>query len=167
MSRPFEVTVDAEPSVDDVFAAFSREQYWQDRVAAYGDSMSLAAFDVAPDGSVAVSTVQDLQEAVLPAAFAHLIRGGAMVTRAETWRLADDGTAVSDLVITGDGMPLSGDGTARVEQAPGGSRMSVTGRVKVKIPLLGGQVEKFVVGQIVEEIRQIQLYTAAWITQNA
>ena len=52
-----------------------------------------------------------------------------LATSTLTWRLADDGAAVSDLVITGDGMPLSGDGTARVEQVPGGSRMSVTGRV--------------------------------------
>lgn len=167
MSRPFDVSVETDKSVEAVFDALSREQYWQERVDSYGGSMSLGTMDVASDGAVLVTTIQDLQKTVIPAAFNHLVFGGATVTRAETWRLAGDGTAVLDLAITAHGVPASGGGSGAVAPTPGGSRLSIAGRVKVKIPLLGGQIEKYVVSQIVGEIPEIQAFTDGWITRNS
>jgi hypothetical protein len=42
-----------------------------------------------------------------------------------------------------------------------------TGTVQVKVPLIGGQIEKYLSSKIGEEIPGVQRFTARWISGNA
>ena len=45
--------------------------------------------------------------------------------------------------------------------------MSLSGTVEVKIPLVGGRIEKYICDQIVVEIPALQRFTSDWISTNA
>ena len=49
----------------------------------------------------------------------------------------------------------------------GGSRLEFTATVEVRIPLVGGKVENFIGGQLVELLIAEQRFTTAWIKENA
>jgi Protein of unknown function (DUF2505) len=47
-----------------------------------------------------------------------------------------------------------------------GSRLEFSTTVQVKVPLVGGQIEDFIVGRLGSEIGAVQGFTDAWIAAN-
>ena len=39
--------------------------------------------------------------------------------------------------------------------------------MEFKVPLVGGKIESYIAGQFAEQIREIQRFTTAWITENS
>ncbi|BBX69281.1 SRPBCC family protein [Mycolicibacterium psychrotolerans] len=52
MTRSIDFSVDSHASVDEIYWAFSQEEYWRARMKAFGGMGKLDALDVRPDGSV-------------------------------------------------------------------------------------------------------------------
>jgi hypothetical protein len=48
-----------------------------------------------------------------------------------------------------------------------GSSLRVRGMLEVRIPLVGGQIERFVADLIAKEVPQMQRFTAEWIAGEA
>jgi len=170
VARPFEVTAEAGAGVGDVLAAFGQRSYWLARLAAYGgDSMTLNGLEVAEDGGIVVRTVQDLRHEMLPAAIGRLLPGDTAITRTERWRPAteDDTQVHGDFEIAARGVPSSGSGTMVLSPLPAGSRLQVRGTVEVRIPVLGGRIERYVTDLIAREVPQMQQFTADWIAGKA
>jgi hypothetical protein len=170
VSRPFEVTADAGAGVGDVLAAFAQRSYWLARLAAYGgDSMTLNTLEVAADGGIVVRTTQDLRQEMLPAAIGRMLPGDTAITRTERWRSAthDDEQAHGEFEISARGVPSSGSGTMVLSPVPAGSRLQVRGAVEVRIPMLGGRIERYVTDLIARDVPQMQQFTADWIAGKA
>jgi len=165
--RPFDVSTPSSATVGQVHAAFADEGYWRARLAEYGgDSIRLDSL-VVGEGSVFVATTQNLSHDRLPVLIAKAMPGDLKVVREETWRVTDDAELHGDVVITTSGAPISGSAVAVVSPTAAGSLLRFTGTVRVKVPLIGGQIEKYISSQISEEIPGVQRFTTRWISGNA
>ena len=166
MPRPFDVTTDSPASVDQIRRAFGDEAYWQARIDEFGGgATTLDYLTVDSTGTVDVATTQDLRNDLLPGPLAKAFRGDLSVVRAETWRPGED-TLHGEVTISASGVPGSGVGSLVLEPVPGGSRLSFTGTLEIRIPLVGGRIEKAIADQIVAELPQLQRFTSDWISQN-
>lgn len=169
MARSFDVSTVTPATVAQIHAAFADENYWRDRLEVYGGNgvIRLDSLTVGSDGAIAIATTQDLREGVLPGPLSKALPSTLRLLRAETWRPAADGRVHGEVRITAHG--LAGSALGKVDLAPiadgsaTGSLMRFAGTVKVGIPLVGGQIEKFVAAQIVKEIPGLGTYTNDWI----
>lgn len=165
MPRPFDISTASPATVEQVHAAFADADYWRDRLAEYGGgSIRLDSLDVV-DGSVCVATTQDMRNNSLPVLIAKIVPGDLLVMRKETWRVERD-ELHGDVVITTQGAPIAGSATALVAPTADGSLLRFRGSVHVKVPLIGGQIEKYIGSQISEEIPGVQRFTTRWIAEN-
>ncbi|QZY43824.1 DUF2505 domain-containing protein [Mycolicibacterium austroafricanum] len=171
MARSFDVITEAAAGVADVLAAFGDRDYWLARLAAYGgDSMSLDSLVVDAEGTVVVQTTQDLRQDMLPGGIARMLPGDTKIMRTESWRAAGDrrrGEAHGEFTISARGVPSSGSGTMLLTPVATGSSLRVRGMLEVRIPLVGGQIERFVADLIAREVPQMQRFTAEWIAGEA
>ena len=166
MPRPFEVSTPSSATVGQVHSAFTNENYWRARLAEYGgESIRLDSLDVDDRGTVVVKTTQDMRNDALPGLIAKAIPSDLKVIRQETWRIAD-AELRADVTMHTSGAPISGVATAVVSPTAAGSVLRFAGSVQVKVPLIGGQIEKYISSAIVEEIPGVQSFTSRWISEN-
>jgi hypothetical protein len=66
MSRSFDILTDSPASVEQLHAAFSREDYWLARHAAFDATSTLDSLIVDADGTVTVRAIQHLGRQLLP-----------------------------------------------------------------------------------------------------
>lgn len=169
MSRSFEIVTESLASVDQVYAAFSREDYWLARLVAFGDTSTLDALIVDADGTVTAKLTQHLDRQLLPAPVARLVPDGLRTVRTERWRPEGDQRVCGQLTVSVPGGLGSGSARGWLTPAGDGSqgsqlRFEVT--VEVKIPLVGGRFEKSIGAQLTEDIPALQRFTTAWIAEH-
>ncbi len=167
MPRSFDLSVESPVSVEQVHSAFSEEDYWLARLAAFGGIGMLDSLIVGTDGSVTVVIIQDLRHEWLPWLVSKLYPGDLEVVQNETWSPIGGGQVRGEVSIAARGAPGSGLGTVLLAPAQNGSRLKCTARVEFKVPLVGGKIESFVGRQAVEQIPVIQRFTTKWITEHA
>lgn len=167
MPRSFRVSTETTAEVPAVLAAFGKRDYWLARLAAYGgDSMSLDSLAVAVDGALAVATSQDLRHDMVPAVITRALPGATEILRTESWRPVG-GEVHGKVTITARGVPGSGAGVAVLEPVSGGCRLNFSGTLQVRVPLVGGRIEKYIADLIVKEMPQMHQFTTEWISDNA
>lgn len=167
MPRSFDVSTDNRATVAAVLAVFGDRSYWTARLQAYGgDSMTLDTLTVADDGTVEVASTQDMRRGALPAPLAKALPGNFRLHRTEIWRPVDDGLVRGDVRVNASGVRGSLVGGADVTALPGGSSMRFTGTVEVRVPILGGQIEKYIAAEVVKEIPGVGRFTDDWITAH-
>ena len=158
-----------EGSVEQVHRAFGDEEYWLERLADSGaDGYSLDSMTVNGEG-IDVVTTQTLRADRLPAVVAQFHRGDLSFVREERWTPIRDGhaTATVNGSITGAPAMLSGTAVLASANSGGGSRMDFNATVQVDVPLVGGKIENFISGQLVDLLIAEQRFTTVWITENA
>jgi hypothetical protein len=166
MSRSFEIVSDSAASVEEIHAAFGREDYWLDRLA--GDAAStLDSFTVDAAGAVEVHITQHLGRQVLPSLVANFVPGDLKLLYRETWRPAGDGHVRGESHVTASG----GLGSSRADNVltPAGSasQLRSAGKVVVKIPLVGGKLEKSIGDSLANSIPATLRYTTTWIAEHS
>ena len=172
MPRSFDMAAEYEGSVEQVYRAFSNQTYWHERLADSGadhatlDSMEVGKGDGA--GGIRVKTTQVLRVDRLPGVVTQFHPGDLAIVREETWSPVSDGRATATVTGVIPGAPVTMSGTAVLAPGDNGaSRLEFTVAVEVRIPLVGGKVENFIGGQLVELLIAEQRFTTAWIIQNA
>ena len=163
MPRSFDVSVDSPASVEQVHSAFGDEDYWLARLAAFGGP-ALESLIVDDDGTVRVTTTQDLGRDGLPGMVAKFYRRDLKILRTETWRPS----AISSRRDQRRGVRGAGIrfGAAVVAPTGDGSRLTLTGTVEFKVPLVGGTIESFIARQFADGIPEIQHFTTKWVTEH-
>jgi hypothetical protein len=165
MSRSFEIVSESTVNVEAIHAAFGREDYWADRLA--GDAAStLDSLIVDADGAVDVHITQYLGRQMLPGLIAKAVPGDLKLHYRETWRAAGDGRVRGEVNVSAAG----GFGSSHAENwlAPAGnaSQLRSAVRVEVKIPLVGGQLEKSIGAGLAKSIPATLRFTTTWIAQH-
>lgn len=165
MSRSFEIVSESAASVGQIHAAFGREDYWLDRLG--GDSAStLDSLIVDDEGGVDVQLTQYLGRQMLPGLVAKAVPGDLKLRYRETWRASGDGRVRGEVTVSASG----GFGSSRAENwlAPAGtaSQLRSSIRVEVKIPLVGGQLEKSIGAGLAKSIPATLRHTTTWIAQH-
>ena len=104
----------------------------------------------------------------LPGLITQLHRGDLSMRREETWGPVTDGIATASLAGEIVGAPANVTGTATLYPSAetGGSRVEFHVTVQVRIPLVGGKVEKMIGDQLVSLLAVEQRFTATWIANK-
>jgi hypothetical protein len=166
MARSFDVSVDSPTSVEQVHAALSGEDYWLARLATLNGSTTLESLIVDDDQTVRVATTQDLGRDLLPGIVAKFYGRDLKVRHTETWR-PTDGQLRGQISVAVSGAPGSGSGAASVAPTQNGSRLTLTGTVEFKVPLVGGTIERFIAREFAQGIPNIQDFTEKWVAEHA
>ena len=167
MPRSFDVSVKSPASVEQVHCAFSDEDYWLARFAAFGTSTTLDSLIVDADGVVTVTTTQDLRRDGLPRLVARFYPGDLKIVSNETWEPIGGRRVRGAVSVAAAGAPGSGHGAALLAPMGKGSQLSFNGTVEFRVPLVGGKIESYIGGQFAKHIPEIQRFTTAWIAEHA
>jgi carbon monoxide dehydrogenase subunit G len=168
MPRSFDIVTESPASVEQIHAAFGREDYWLARIEPAAAITTLDALIVDGDGTVKVRVTQHVGRQLLPGPVAKLIPRELKMVHSETWRPVGDRQVRGQVRISAS--PGLGSGGAEVWLAPvgNGSQLRWAVKVQVKIPLLGGKLEKSIGDSLAEEaIPEMQRFTAKWIAEHA
>jgi hypothetical protein len=167
MSRSFDILTESPASVEQIHAAFGREDYWLARIAAGDANTTLDSLTVDADGTVTARATQHLGRQLLPRLVASLIPGDLKIMQSETWRPVGDRQVQGQLNISASGGLGTGRAEAWLEPAGNGSQLRFAMRVEIKIPLLGGKLEKSMEAGLAENIPALQRFTTTWIAEHA
>ena len=157
-------------SVEQLHRAFRDERYWLARLADSGaDDATLNSIRLEPDGGVHVVTTQVLFSNRLPAVVTQFHRGDLEIRRVESWTGLAGGGATATVKGSIADAPVSLTGAA--DLAPLASpdshaRLAFRATVEVRIPLVGGKLENFIGGQLVELLIAEQRFTTWWISRS-
>ena len=166
MSRSFDVSTESSASVEQIHAAFGREDYWLARIDGPGD-ITLDSLVVDDDGTVTVRVTQHIGRQLLPGLATKFVKGDLKFVHDETWQPNGHRQVRGVVSITASG----GLGSGHVETllAPtddGGCQVRSALRVEVKIPLVGGRFEKAIGADLAAGIPEILRFTTTWIVEN-
>ncbi|OBI52837.1 hypothetical protein A5707_11945 [Mycobacterium kyorinense] len=168
MSRSFNVVAESSSSVEQIHAAFGREDYWLARIAAGGsDNITLDSLTVDSDRTVTMRATQHLGRQLLPGLIAKLLPGDLKIVHSETWRAIGDRKIRGEVNVSASGGLGSGRAEGCLVPAGDGSQLEFSVRMEVKIPLLGGKLEKSIGTNLAEGIPALQRFTTAWIAEHS
>ena len=174
MPRSFELSADYENSVDQIRGAYCHKEYWLARLAditvdeATLESMRVGG-DSGDDGTVEVVTLQMVRSHNLHAIVKQLHGGDLCVRRKEKWGPITDGAATASIEGSIVGTPVNVSGTGELSPIAEscGARLGFRITVHVRVPLIGGKVERLIGTQLAELVSREQRLTAEWIANNA
>jgi Protein of unknown function (DUF2505) len=167
MSRSFEISTESPATVEQLYAAFSSEDYWADRFAAYDTSTVLDSLVVEADGTVTMCATQYLGRQLLPGVVAKIVRGDLKISHGETWGPVADREVRGQVTVSAPAGLGSGRAEAWLTAEGEGSLMRFTTTVDVKIPLVGGKFEKSIGADLAKSIPEMQRFTTNWIAEHA
>lgn len=169
MPRSFDISTESLATVEQIHAAFGREDYWLARIAT-GDtpnaSWTLDTLIVDADETVTVCATQHVGRQLLPGVVAKFVRGDLKIVNRETWRPVGDGQVRGQVSVSVPGGLGSGHAEAWVMPAGNGSQVRYAVKVDVKIPLLGGKFEKALGDSLAKSIPGVHQFTDEWIAEN-
>ncbi|ACU40559.1 DUF2505 domain-containing protein [Actinosynnema mirum] len=164
MARRIEHLTETTWPAADVYTALVDESYLRARLEVLGGSGAALLSHAVTATGVAYELRQGVSSADLPPIASKVLGGDLVITRAESWTEAGR-TCTSRVDITG--VPGELDGAMTVADKPGGgSTITLTGQVKVKIPLVGGKVEEMVVEQVAKLLDKETEFTSQWLARR-
>jgi hypothetical protein len=169
MPRSFDILTESPASVEQIHAAFGREDYWLARIAAGATTttITLDSLIVDADGTVTVRATQHVGRQLLPGRVAKLVPGDLKIVNYETWRPVGDRQVRGEFSVSVSGGLGSGRAEAWLTPTSNGSQLRYTVRVEAKIPLVGGKLEKFIGAGLAKSIPAVQRFTTTWIAERA
>ena len=167
MSTSFSHSATLSGSPEDLWAAYSSEDYWRDRVAAVGtDRDRVEEFHHGDDG-IRVVVTHVVPDDEIPDAAAKVLRDGLTIRRTTTYDPFDGERIVGGAraeAAGGRGV-IDGAGEA-VATGADTTEESVSGTVTVSIPLLGGRLEKLVVSYLDTLFAAEYAHLERWLTAD-
>jgi hypothetical protein len=174
MPRSFDMSADYDGGVEEVHRAFSERDYWLGRLQNSAvDESKLESMRVGGesgnDGTIDVVTLQVVHSQNLPGLITQLHRGDLRVRREEKWGPTSDGVATASWAGSILDAPVNVSGTAELSPIPEthGSRLTCRLTVHVRIPLIGGKLEKLIGGHLATVLADEQRFTTTWIADHA
>ncbi|MEB3982592.1 DUF2505 domain-containing protein [Mycobacterium sp. 663a-19] len=167
MARSFDIVTASPASVEQIHAAFGREDYWLARLEPARASTTLDSLIVDDDGAVTACVTQHLGRQLLPGPVARLIPGDLKVVHTETWTPTGEGKVRGQVRVSATGGLGSGRADGWLEPSGDGSQLRLAVRVEVKIPLLGRKFERAMGADLAQGIPHVQRFTTAWIAEHA
>jgi hypothetical protein len=168
MSRSFDVLTQSPASVEQIHAAFGREDYWLARIAAGAADTTLDSLVADADGTVTVRTTQHLGRQLLPGLVATFVTGEVKVVQTETWRPDGHHQVRGHVSVAASGGLGSGHAETWLAATDGGgTQLRAVLQVNIKIPLVGGKLEKSIGAGLAEGIPETLRFTTSWIGENS
>jgi hypothetical protein len=166
MARSFDIVTESPASVEQIHSAFGRVDYWRARLAPAGATTTLDSLIVDDDGTVTACVTQHLGRQLLPGPVAKLIPGDLKIVHSETWRPMGDRQVRGQVRVAASPGLGSGHAEAWLQPSGNGSQVRFVVRLEIKIPLLGGKLEKSMGAGLAENIPALQRFTTTWIAEH-
>lgn len=166
MSRSFDIRIESPASVEQIHAAFGREEYWLARLKASNAPTTLDSLEVDDDGTVTMRATQHVSRQIMPTLIARAVPGELKIVHSEMWRSVADGEVRGQINVVTSGGLGSGRADAVMAPAGDGARLRFAVEVAVKIPLVGRKLEKSMQADLAESIPALQRFTSTWIAEN-
>ena len=151
-----EITYDAPPA--EVFAMLSDPAFREACCAAQG--VISADVELEPSGSGFSLTIDQLQKTDDLPAFARTFAGDS--TRAIQYEVWEDSTG-GTLRIEAPGKPSEVTGTITLRPEGSGSREIIELELKIKVPLIGGKLEKLLAQKVTDGVESDHAVGVAWL----
>ncbi len=168
------MSADYEGSVEEVHRAFREADYWRARLedtpvdVASIESIRVGG-ETGNDGTIAVATLQMVRSHHLPALVTQLHRGDLCVRREEIWGPVIEGSATASVAGSIVDAPVHLTGTAVLAPIAesGGARLTYWVSIHVRVPIIGGKLERMIGTQLANLVAAEQRFTTQWIMNNA
>jgi hypothetical protein len=154
---------------DTVFEMLCDREFQERKCRATG----AVSFDVQvvrnPDGGAVITTRRQMPTDSFPDFVRSFVGDTVELVEVDTWRPADpDGSRPGSLTVAMAGTPVQMAATLRLA-ADGGARrpgtvQTIDGELKVKVPLIGGKIEKAAEPAIRMAIKAEQRTATAWLS---
>jgi hypothetical protein len=113
-----------------------------------------------------VTTSRTVGTERLPQAASRFLGATAVVEQVERWAPADpDGSRRGELTLTIRSAPVELTATVTLTPVPTGSTHDLTGSLSVRVPLLGGSVEKAALPGLLDLVRSEVELAREWLTR--
>ena len=145
-------------TVEEVVAMYLTPDYQQRR---FGSFVVEGSESVAVEGE-RITFSGTARPELLPAAASRFVKGALHISFTEEWTAG----ARSRTRVTVDGAPVSVEATSTLAPADAGSVRVVTGNVSVRVPLLGGRIEKEAVAHLGRVVEREQALAANWLEEH-
>ena len=145
MSKRMHAEHDIDADVDSVHALLTSERWPAAKDAALKDGSRVVRCEPTADGGAVLEVSRELPAGV-PGFLERFLPQDGRVTQTDTWDPPDGDVRRGTWTVHTPGAPVTMGGTMRLEPGPQGSRYVVDGEVQVKVPVIGGKAEGFVVG---------------------
>jgi hypothetical protein len=153
-------------SVSDVYLAQSDEVALRTRLAEIGGAHArLSEHSLTNDG-VRFRLVQGINADQLPQAVRAVHKGDLIVHREQVWRRAGEGwTGTAKATV--DGIPGEINAGTQLRATGGVTELRSDGEVKVRIPFVGGKLERLIAEQVTKLLEREAEFTAKWLAERA
>ena len=148
-------------TVDEVVAMYLTPDYLERRFGRFVVEGSQA---VSVEGE-RVSFAGTVRPELIPAAAARFVKPDLRIAFTEEWTTNEAG-ATSRTSVTVDGAPVSVEATSTLTPTDAGSAREVSGNLSVRVPLLGGRIEKEAVARVGRLTANEQASAAQWLEEH-
>ena len=148
-------------TVDEVVAMYLTPAYLERR---FGQFVVAGSATLSVEGE-RVSFAGTVRPELIPAAAARFVKSDLRISFTEEWATNETG-ATSRTSVTVDGAPVSVEATSTLAPVEAGSVRVVTGNVSVRVPLLGGRIEKEAVAHLGRVVEREQALAAQWLEEH-
>jgi hypothetical protein len=157
-----ELSYDAPP--DEVYAMLASAAFRRQACTAMEVISADVQLDPDPDGGEGFTLVIDqLQNTKDLPGFARTFAGeSTQAIQREVWLSKESG----DLSIESPGKPASATGTIRLEPAGAGTREVVELDIKVRVPLIGGKLEKLMADKVAAGMDTEHTVGTTWLKEH-
>ena len=142
MTKPVSASVDLPADVETVFTAISGPAWPELMAARLQDGSRLVEHEVTADGGARLVVSRQLPDGV-PGYLAPFLPGDRRTTQTDAWGPSRDGVRRGTFAVSFPGSPGEIAGETVLEPTATGTRWSVTGTVRIGVPLVGGKAEGF------------------------
>ena len=148
-------------TVDEVVAMYLTPAYLERR---FGQFVVDGSSTVSVEGE-RVSFAGTVRPELIPAAAARFVKSDLRVTFTEEWATNEAG-ATSRTSVTVDGAPVSVEATSTLNPSDAGSAREVSSNLSVRVPLLGGRIEKEAVAHLGRVVEREQALATQWLEEH-
>jgi hypothetical protein len=161
MARRIEHHTTSPHSAEKVFGAMVDETYLRDRLAEIGGKDAQLVTYSSTGEKTSYQLKQGVPAEHVPTAVKAALGGDLVIQRTETWA-AGAGT----VEVTVNGVPGRLEGSFTVLDNGSGSKVTLSGEVKVSIPFLGGKIEKLIAEQVAVLLDKESEFTSQWLANR-
>lgn len=148
-------------TVDEVVAMYLTPAYLERR---FGQFVVEGSSTVSVEGERA-SFAGTVRPELIPAAASRFVKSDLRIAFTEEWATNEAG-ATSRTSVTVDGAPVSVEATSTLNPSDAGSAREVSGNLSVRVPLLGGRIEKEAVAHLGRVVEREQALATQWLEEH-
>ena len=149
-------------TVDEVVAMYLTPDYLERR---FGQFVVAGSSTVSVEGE-RVSFAGTVRPELIPSAASRFVKSDLRISFTEEWTSNEAG-ARSRTSVTGDGAPVSVEATSTLTGTGTGCSRAVSGNVSVRVPLLGGRIEKEAVAHLGRVVEREEALAATWLAEHS